>query len=68
VGYFISSFFGQADSVIEMSGLANYYIKPYFILIGIGLLIGVCIEFYTWGIGNGNWIFNFEYFISTLRI
>ena len=44
-GYFISSFFGQADSVIEMSGLANYYIKPYFILIGIGLLIGVSLSF-----------------------
>ena len=28
-----------------MSGLANYYIKPYFILIGIGLLIGVSLSF-----------------------
>lgn len=44
-GYFISSFFGQADSVIEMSGLANYYIRPYFIVIGAGLLIGVSLSF-----------------------
>ena len=51
VGYFISSFFGQADSVIEMSGLANYYIKPYFILIGIGLLIGVSLSFKLGALG-----------------
>jgi len=51
VGYFISSFFGQADSVIEMSGLANYYIKPYFILIGVGLLIGVSLSFKLGALG-----------------
>ena len=50
-GYFISSFFGQADSVIEMSGLANYYIKPYFILIGIGLLVGVSLSFKLGALG-----------------
>ena len=44
-GYFISSFFGQADSVIEMSGLANYYIRPYFTVIGAGLLVGVSLSF-----------------------
>jgi len=44
-GYLISSFFGQADSVIEMAGLANYYIRPYFIVIVAGLLIGVSLSF-----------------------
>ena len=44
-GYLISSFFGQADSVVEMAGLANYYIRPYFIVIGAGLLIGVSLSF-----------------------
>ena len=50
-GYFISSFFGQADSVIEMSGLANYYIKPYFVLIGLGLLIGILLSFKLGALG-----------------
>lgn len=50
-GYFISSFFGQADSVIEMSGLANYYIRPYFIVIGAGLLTGVLLSFIFGALG-----------------
>ena len=50
-GYFISSFFGQADSVIEMAGLANYYIRPYFIVIGAGLLIGVLLSFIFGALG-----------------
>ena len=40
-GYTVSSFFGQADSVVEMCGLAKDFIKPYFIIITISLLIGV---------------------------
>ena len=40
-GYTASSFFGQADSVVEMCGLAKDFIKPYFIIITISLLIGV---------------------------
>ena len=40
-GYTVSSFFGQADSAVEMCGLAKDFIKPYFIIITISLLIGV---------------------------
>ena len=40
-GYTFSSFFGQADSVVEMCGLAKDFIKPYFVIITLSLLVGV---------------------------
>ena len=37
LGYLIASFFGQADNVLEMCGLAPHFVKPYFIIIIIYL-------------------------------
>lgn len=40
-GYTIASFFGQADNIIEMCGLIKYYVKFYFTIIILALIIGV---------------------------
>ena len=54
-GYTVSSFFGQADSVVEMCGLAKDFIKPYFTIITISLFIGVflCLRFGPIGMAIG---------------
>ena len=44
-GYFMSSIFGQADSIVEMCGLAKHYTKPYFAVVTISLLLGVVLSF-----------------------
>mgnify|MGYP006120657273 CR=1 FL=1 len=44
-GYFFSSIFGQADNVVEMCGLAKYYVKPYFVITLFSLLLGVVLSF-----------------------
>jgi O-antigen/teichoic acid export membrane protein len=50
-GYLMASFFGQADNVLEMCGLANYFVKPYFIIIITSLTIGALLSFYFGVIG-----------------
>lgn len=44
-GYTISTFFGQADNVLEMCGLIKHYVKYYFIIIFLSLGIGVILSF-----------------------
>ena len=50
-GYLIASFFGQADNVLEMCGLANHFIKPYFIIIIISLATGALLSLCFGSIG-----------------
>ena len=51
LGYFFSAIFGQADNVIEMCGLAKYYVKPYFVVILISLILGILLSFKFGSIG-----------------
>lgn len=44
-GYFFSAIFGQADNVVEMCGLAKYYVKPYFVITSFSLILGVILSF-----------------------
>ena len=44
-GYFFSAIFGQADNVVEMCGLAKYYVKPYFVVIILSLILGTILTF-----------------------
>ena len=51
LGYTISSFFGQADNVLEMCGLIKHYVKYYFIIIFLSLILGVGLSFYFGALG-----------------
>ena len=51
LGYLIASFFGQADNVLEMCGLAPHFVKPYFIIIIISLAAGVLLSLFFGAIG-----------------
>tara|TARA_B100000767_G_scaffold46535_1_gene41156 strand:- start:7725 stop:9008 length:1284 start_codon:yes stop_codon:yes gene_type:complete len=51
LGYLIASFFGQADNVLEMCGLAPHFVKPYFIIITISLAAGVLLSLFFGAIG-----------------
>lgn len=51
LGYLIASFFGQADNVLEMCGLAPHFVKPYFIIITISLTAGVLLSLFFGAIG-----------------
>ena len=46
LGYLIASFFGQADNVLEMCGLAPHFVKPYFIIITTSLAAGVLLSLF----------------------
>lgn len=50
-GYTVSSFFGQADSVVEMCGLAKDFIIPYFVIITASLFVGVLLSLRSGPIG-----------------
>ncbi|MDG1014228.1 MAG: hypothetical protein P8O09_03345 [Flavobacteriaceae bacterium] len=45
LGYFFSAIFGQADNVVEMCGLAKYYIKPYFVITLFSLILGSVLSY-----------------------
>ena len=45
LGYTLSTFFGQADNVLEMCGLIKHYIKYYFIIIFLSLVLGAFLSF-----------------------
>lgn len=45
LGYTLSTFFGQADNVLEMCGLIKHYVKYYFIIIFFSLGLGVILAF-----------------------
>jgi O-antigen/teichoic acid export membrane protein len=45
LGYTMSTFFGQADNVLEMCGLIKHYVKYYFIIIFLSLGLGVILSF-----------------------
>jgi O-antigen/teichoic acid export membrane protein len=51
LGYLIASFFGQADNVLEMCGLAPHFVKPYFIIITTSLAAGVLLSLFFGAIG-----------------
>ena len=51
LGYLIASFFGQADNVLEMCGLAPHFVKPYFIIIITSLAAGVLLSLFFGAIG-----------------
>ena len=51
LGYLIASFFGQADNVLEMCGLAPHFVKPYLIIIIISLAAGVLLSLFFGAIG-----------------
>jgi len=51
LGYCISTFFGQADSVLEMCGLIKHYVKYYFIIIFLSLILGVILSIFYGALG-----------------
>lgn len=63
LGYTMSTFFGQADNVLEMCGLIKHYIKYYFIIIFLSLGLGVVLAFNFGALGMaigfafGNFLF-----------
>lgn len=64
-GYVFASFFGQADSVLEMCGLIKHYIKYYSIIIFISLSVGALLSLSYGALGMaigfsfGNILFQF---------
>lgn len=62
-GYTLSTFFGQADNVLEMCGLIKHYVKYYFIVIFFSLGLGVILSFNFGALGMaigfalGNFLF-----------
>ena len=61
LGYTMSTFFGQADNVLEMCGLIKHYVKYYFIIIFLSLGLGVVlsINFGALGMAIGFAVGNF---------
>ncbi|MBF8149006.1 oligosaccharide flippase family protein [Winogradskyella sp. F6397] len=63
LGYTMSTFFGQADNVLEMCGLIKHYVKYYFIIIFLALGLGVVLSFSYGALGMaigfaiGNFLF-----------
>ena len=63
LGYMLSTFFGQADNVLEMCGLIKHYVKYYFIIIFLSLGLGVVLSFNFGALGmaigfaTGNFLF-----------
>lgn len=63
LGYTLSTFFGQADNVLEMCGLIKHYVKYYFIIIFLSLGLGVILSFNFGALGmaigfaSGNFLF-----------
>lgn len=63
LGYTLSTFFGQADNVLEMCGLIKHYVKYYFIIIFLALGLGVVLSFNYGALGMaigfalGNFLF-----------
>ena len=59
----MSTFFGQADNVLEMCGLIKHYVKYYFIIIFLALGLGVVLSFSYGALGMaigfaiGNFLF-----------
>lgn len=50
-GYVVSSFFGQADSVVEMTGIARSLNKPYAITVFSCLSLGTILSIYLGALG-----------------
>jgi len=63
LGYTMSTFFGQADNVLEMCGLIKHYVTYYFIIIFFALGLGVILAFNFGALGMavgfalGNFLF-----------
>tara|TARA_R110002049_G_scaffold65444_11_gene171859 strand:+ start:556 stop:1842 length:1287 start_codon:yes stop_codon:yes gene_type:complete len=63
LGYTMSTFFGQADNVLEMCGLIRHYVKYYFVIIFLSLGLGVVLSFNFGALGMaigfaiGNFLF-----------
>lgn len=63
LGYTMSTFFGQADNVLEMCGYIKHYVKYYFIIIFLSLSLGVILSYNFGALGMaigfaiGNFLF-----------